>query len=319
MDEDILAELDRQLTEVNLDKYWVKKVGGYELWLSVIDYVQSNKVKKAIEGEFGLEEAKRVTLSASIVGVNGSDFRGLRRVGKTLKVKGKGNKDELVDLSEYIYRKIANWDVDFVDVVFDAYSDIMESHRKDLVKELVFENSKTDEEELEVLEERAASIRMKLGKPPLVEAVKLSDEPGTAREEDPAPEGGGEEAPEEGEELQFPDPPPRKPEQSEGDFDPFSAVPVPAPARQAAVPVPAPPEASATPTTPSAIERAMAARNGSSPMRPDVAPVSAHIGQPNVPEEVIEKSSARLVVDRPTVDPHVAQQNRNPRFRRQGA
>lgn len=320
MDEDILAELDRHLTDVNLDKYWVKKVGDFELWLTVIDYVHSNKVKKAIEGEFGLEEAKRVTLSAAIVGVNGTDLRPLRRLGKTIKVRGKGKNDELVDLPEYVYRKIASWDVEFVDVVFDVYSDIMESHKKDLVKDLVFENAKTDEEELESLEERASSLRMRLGKPPLVEAVRLEDAPADDGPITPVGEGDEEEAPVE------PRKPPSAPSSGESadpeDFDPFTAVPVPTPvSAPSPLVVPVPHETPAIPTTPSAIDRALAARRGSSPLRPEMAQVQevARVGQPSVPEEVIEKSSARVVVDRPQVDVPVGQQNRNPRFRRSGA
>ncbi len=319
MERDILAELDEQLTDVNLEKYWVKKVGDYELWLTVVDYENSNRVKKAMEGEFGFEEAKRRTLSAAIVGVNGVDFRPLRRAGKTLKVKGKvAGKDELVDLPEYVYRKIASWDVEFVEVVFDVYTDIMESHKKALLKDLVFENARTDEEELEFLEEKVAALRQKLDMPPLVAAARIDlrdDAPEEEQEED-APE---EEEPSEEEQDVPPSPPGTSFVGDENAFDPFSAVPL---AAQSSAPsplaVPIPSAESAMPTTPSAIERAMANRRGSLPIQPQVSAVPAQpfVAQPSVPEEVIEKSSARVLVAPPNINPSVSQQNQNPRFRR---
>jgi len=339
MDEDILAELDRQLTNVNLDKYWVRKVGDFELWLTTIDYTQSNRVKKVLEGEFGLEEAKRVTLSAAIVGVNGSDLRPLRAAGKTIKVRGRdGKTNELVDLPEVIYRKIANWDAEFIDVVFEVYSDIMESHKKDLVKEIVFENAKSPEAELEELEERAAALRERLGKPPLIEAQRLDlgDEPraedaGASVPTDEELEGLAQAAQDEGSSRE-----PVSFDGAEEDFDPFAHVkamraqqapPEPqAPAfvaQSAPPPVPVPVPSAPTSSAPSAIEAALAQRRSSAPIS-GAAPamvrpaVKAHAAQPSVPSEVLEKGAARIVVDPPKVNPNPATQSKNPRFRNAG-
>lgn len=342
MDEDILAELDRQLTNVNLDKYWVRKIGDFELWLTTIDYTQSNKVKKVLEGEFGLEEAKRVTLSAAIVGVNGNDLRPLRAVGKTIKVRSRdGKNNELVDLPEVIYRKIANWDAEFIDVVFDVYSDIMESHKKDLVKEIVFENAKSPEAELEELEERAASLRERLGKPPLIEAQRLdlTDEPRT-EEGDGSPSAPTDAELEElAQTARQEEGAPKEPVSftgDEDDFDPFAHVkamrgPAQAPPDQqqtfvapsAPPPVPVPVPSAPASAAPSAIEAAIAQRRASSPI-PGAAPamvrpaVKAHAAQPSVPSEVLEKGAARIVVDPPKVNPNPAAQSKNPRFRNAG-
>lgn len=331
MDEDILSELDRQLTNVSLDKYWVRKVGDLELWLSSIDYVQSNRVKKVLEGEFGLEEAKRVTVSAALVGINGVDLRPLRLAGKTIKVKDRAGKGELVDLPEYVYRKIAGWDVEFVETVFDVYADIMESHKRDLVKDIVFENAKSPQDELDDLEQKAASLRARLGKPPLVEAARLDREP---VEDDLGPEPDAQEDPAPPEEQ---DGPPEKPSDvsylgPEDDFDPFEAVKkvgraassrsAPAvsssspaavgPSAPPAAPVPVPPVA-----PPSAIEEAMARRRGVAPSAapPVVRPLAA---QPSVPDEVLERKSARVVADPPSVNPAPGAQSLNPRFRNAG-
>lgn len=328
MDEDILSELDRQLENISLEKYWVRTVGGVELWLSSIDYTQSNKVKKVMETEFGLEEAKRVTISASIIGINGTDLRPLRTAGKTLKVAGKDGKKEFVDLSEYIYRRVASWDVEFVEVVFDVYADLMESHKKDLSKDIVFENAKTPEAELEALEERAAALRERLGKPPLIEAVRLDAE--TSEEEavsEEQHEGSDEEE-------TLPDAQPSAgPEDvtfqgAEEDFDPFEAVknmsqrvqarpdPVPSaivPAPSAPPPVPVPVPGS----RPSAIEEAMARRKGvSSAAAPPI--IRPHAAQPSVPSEVLEKGAARVTVDPPGLNPNPGSQSKNPRFRNAG-
>jgi hypothetical protein len=333
MDEDILSELDRQLTSVNLDKYWVRKIGDFELWLTSIDYTQSNKVKKVLDGEFGLEEAKRVTLSSAIVWVNGVDLRPLRAAGKTIKVKDKAGKAELVDLPEYVYRKIANWDVEFVEVVFDVYADVMESHKKDLVKNIVFENVKSPEDVLDDLEQRAASLRARLGKPPLVEAQRLDLEPGVEEsvadsQDDPPSEEGPEDAPEQ-EAAPLPVAARQAPRVessfhgAEDDFDPFEAVKnaarAPAPSAVAAAPSAPPSVPVPVPTAgqPSAIEEAMARRRG---QVPSAAPALLRplVAQPSVVDEVLEKSAARLVVDPPSVNPAPGSQSRNPRFRNAG-
>jgi hypothetical protein len=343
MDEDIIADLDRYLSNVNSDKYWPKKVGDLEIWFSTVSYEHSNLAKKSLQQEeFGLEETKRVILSASIVGVNGLDLRHLRLQDKPIRVKGSDGKTHLLSLQEFIYKRIAKWDDEFVVLAYDVFNDLMISHNKDMAKDLVFENARTPLEELEELEERVANARQKLGLPPLVEATRLAD---PIVEEDAgidgsdsaaAPEGLG--ASEDGEPVEAVPPGDVDFVGSEEDFDPFKAVkagaarvapqqparpprtdvavleedglPVP-PRRSPAVPVPVPP--SADPGTPSAIELALEQRRRASPLSNGVA---ASPAQPSVPVEVIEKPSARVQVQPPRLDPKVSQQSANPRFRR---
>jgi len=341
-DDDIIAEIDRELSNVNLDKCWKKQIGDLNLWFSTVSYEHSNLAKKSLKEEFGLEETKRVTLSAAIVGFGETDLREYRITGKKFKVKGKDGKQVFLSLQEFIYSRIANWDAEFVDLAYDVFADLMASHNKDLSKNIVFENARTPLEELEELEERAADMRRTLGLPPLVEAQRLAD----------AVEEASQEAPPEEEPVRDEAPAPSAAdvdyEGAEEDFDPFQAVkrgaarvarpaepaasdPDPEPVRPpredvsamsddeelpfpkagASVPVPTPPPAE--PRTPSAIESAMAARSRSTPLAPGVP---THVAQPSVPSEVIEKPAAVQVVQPPRFDPKASAQSRNPRFRR---
>ncbi len=354
LDEDIIADLDRHLSNVNSEKYWPRKIGDLEIWFSTVSFEHSNLAKKSLQQEeFGLEETKRVTLSAAIVGVNGLDLRQARTQDKPIKVKGADGKFKFLSLQEFIYQRIAKWDAEFVDLAYEVFADLMASHNKEMAKDIVFENARTPLEELEELEERVANARQKLGLPPLVEAQRLDgqaseDGPVEVSAPDPVPDPVPVPVPEDdfSEESEQPAPPGAIDfEGSEEDFNPFQAVKagaarvqrreppadpqparppradvavleeddLPIPPRRSAPAVPVPDPPSAEPRTPSAIEVALEQRRRSSPLAHGV---SAHVAQPSVPAEVIEKPAARAQVAPPSLDPKAAQQSRNPRFRR---
>ncbi len=326
MDEDILAELDKKLSNVNLDKTWTKKIGDHEVVFTTLDYVQLTKTKAALEkgGDNTVDEVKRLTLAGSIVGFDGADLSSYRTSGKTLKVRGKDGKAELIDLSEFLYRKIAGWDGEFIDLAFEVFSDIMDGHRKSMVKDIKFENARSAEEELEALEERAASIRQGMGLPPLVPAARLDsddgEEEGRRESRPPAPE------------LRIPDleddAEPAPPGAAsfvgdEEDFDPFAAIrsavapmarppapaPAPAPSSPPAsldVPVPVPSRSPAR--VPSDASRAVKMIDG--------VPVPVHVAQPSVSSDVLDSPASRTHADFPSIDVKPSSQNRNPRFRR---
>lgn len=341
LDEDVIADLDRQLSNVNSEKYWPRKIGDLDIWFSTVSFEHSNLAKKSLQQEeFGLEETKRVTLSAAIVGVNGLDLRQARIQDKPIKIKGPDGKYQFLSLQEFIYRRIAKWDAEFVELAYEVFADIMASHNRDMAKDLVFENARTPLEELEELEEKVANARQKLGLPPLVEAQRIADQAPEAAPAEAAPAEGDLEVEPEEEPVRAPPPADVDFEGPEDDFDPFKAVKapqrgpsaepaqarppradvsvleeddLPLPPRRSAPAVPVPDPPSAEPKTPSAIELALEQRRNSSPLAKGVG---AHVAQPSVPSEVIEKPAVRSQVLPPSLDPKAASQSPNPRFRR---
>lgn len=349
MDDDFLEELDRRVSNINLDKYWERKFGDLVLWLSPIDYTQQIRVKEVLRQEANpnaLEETKRVTLSGAIVGIGSEgdvmDLRPKRLAGKVIRIRGKGGKDELVDLPEFLYRKISNWDAEFIDLVFDVYADVLQSHRKTMEKDLRFENLKDPRDELQELEEKAAEIRRDLGLPPTVEAKKLDGTAPPDVEETPA-EGGVPESEEPAEavppadgpppppEEPPPDPPPPAsialdplPETELDDFDPFKTVSASSPRPQPPAPPPESPRSFVVPQPPaqvrSPIQEELARRTGAAPgapVRPGVvgAPVRVHRAQPSVSVDVLESPADRTPVAPPRINPGPEGQSPNPRWR----
>lgn len=304
MEDDILGEIDRQLSNVNSDKTWARKIGDHEVVFVPLDYVQLGKTKVALSSgeENAIEETKRVTLAGAIVGFDGKDLRPVKERGKTLKAKGKDGKTELVDLSGYLYQKIGGWDGEFIDVAYDVYSDLMESHRKEMTKDVKFENARTPQDELAELEEQAAALRQRLDLPPMIEAKLLDSESGevlpptlpdeeiASRADEPA-------------EDPVPPGPPASFVGDEEDFDPFHAIrsqvipaipkPVPRAAPSLDVPVPQP---------------------VLGPPLPRQDPPPAYAALPNVADDVLEAPADRRTVEIPRIDRKVAHQSRNPRF-----
>lgn len=329
---DFLDELDAKISNINLDIYWPRTIGGHVLWLSPVDYNHQIKVKEVLqknEANNVLDEIKRITLSGALTGFDGLDFRNKRQLGKIFKIKGQnGRKDELVDLSELLYRKIANWDAEFVDLVFEVFTDLMESHRKEMSKDVVFENSKSPREELEELEMKAADLRIRLKLPPLVEAKKLTEE----EISEGSPEDSG--APE----FDTSEESSEKISEIEG-FDPFAkkvAVqePTQEPIQEPVVnrsvieevnsPQFSPESESEQERDLSPIERALQKRGNQTvsltvPVAiPSGSKVIAYKAQPSVESDVVEAPAQRKLVDRPVIDPQVDKQNVNPRFKRSG-
>lgn len=331
MDDDFLEELDRRVSNVNLDKYWERKVGDLILWLSPIDYTQQIRVQEALreENPNAIDETKRVTLAGAIVGIGSVDkpvidLRPHRSAGKAMKVRGKDGKTELLDLSEYLYRKIAGWDAELVVLVFDVYADVMASHRQEMVKDVKFENAKDPRQELEELEARVTEMRQGLGMPPLVEAKRLDaePEPGPAVSDEPSPV-------------------PEKPEQpaapesvSAEDFDPFEVVaprrqvspvaaspappqvaPPPSPEPERSFPVPVPPESAPVSPIQAELSRRSSRPSVVSFVGPD-GPAPAHVAQPSVTPDVLDSPSPRIKVPAPAIDRGAESQSRNPRFSR---
>jgi len=308
-------------------------IGGTEIWFSPIPYTAQLKANETIANEnlgtAAVQETKRIALSHSIVGFDQFDLRKYRDAGPVFPLivveKEKGGKsvqkDVKVELSKYIYEKLAGWDSELVDTAFDVFADLMESNKKDAVKDVKFENAKDPVDELAEAEARAASLREQLRLPPMVEVSR-----------EPAGEPGGRtrEELEEDEPLNAPNFAPPDEGEGEGedagpvdpDFNPFQPVqteargPAPEPVRSVPVPEPQPRELSA-------IERALEQR-GSGPVvaRPAVpaqvgstsSPEKPYEATPSVDVGVVEQQGERQVVDPPKIDRKPGGQSRNPRF-----
>jgi hypothetical protein len=211
-DLDFIHDLEAAITNVGSDVSWERKVGGVSLTLSPLTVLAQERVTEQItkmEGPTIIAESKRATLSHAVVGIGGIDLRQYRGQA-VFPSKSRDGKAVSVTLDRYVYDKIGSWGAQFVDDVFEVYSDLMESFQKSNLKDVKFENAKNPYDELVELEMRVHELRGQLGKPHLVEAGQGGDEePG---DEEPAPQ-----------------PPPAAPEK----FSPFAKVPdgrpVPAP------------------------------------------------------------------------------------------
>lgn len=167
MEDDFFQELDQSISNISADKCWQKDVGGFTLWFSPVDYKSNLLIQEKIsemEGITVLYEMKRLALSYSIVGINKIDLRPYRYAPPSFNVNGRK-----VNLSSYIYEKIAQWDNEFVDAAFKVFGDLMESDKNQILKDVQFENEKPPLEELTEIEARSAELREQLGLPRLVE------------------------------------------------------------------------------------------------------------------------------------------------------
>jgi hypothetical protein len=178
----------------------------------------------------------------------------------------------------------------------------METHQKENLADIKFENAKDPEQELRELEEKVAELRQALGKPQMVEAKPV---PEAAPD---APEQPAESAPAE----------PEQQASVEVAFDPFAAIsmregagdrPRARPAPEAPPEAPPAPQAAPQPFTglPDATERDVVTAKGRK--------VKAYVANPSVPSEVVESRAEVVRVAPPVIDPGV--QSRNPRFQKQ--
>lgn len=195
-DPDFLADIEKAITNVGTDQHWVRKVGGRDIWFSPIPVSAQTKinelmVRKELASNVVLE-TKRTTLSYAIVGIDNFDLRKFRFSNPTLQIRDKSGKLIQVSLDRYIYEKIVNWSGQFVDDAFSVFADLNESHQKNNLKDISFENLKDPHVELLELEVQVREIRKMLGMPNLVEAGSES----ARAQEETTPEDDEQELPE---------------------------------------------------------------------------------------------------------------------------
>lgn len=337
MDESFFQELDAHITNVGTDKCWKRRIGGVNVWFSPIPYegqLQANEAlaslsKLAETGESddgsgmdAIQETKRITLSHAIVGFDNFDLRKFRFAGPCIPVLqsvGGKEKQVKVELHKYIRAKIAGWGSDFVDTAFDVFADLMETHKRDIVKDIKFENLKDPKEELAELEMKAAQIRDQLNLPPMVEAEPLGSERSSAELEVDDREASREIEESHPEAQQAEDFNPFKPVEPETDAAPpveeetvFPERPLPPPVQTVPVPVPGRMEGA------SPIQRELVSRSQARPAQtvvvPSGTPDDPHSAIPSVPNDVLERPAEKKVVQPPRIDSRPAAQSRNPRF-----
>lgn len=358
MDDTFFQELDAHITNAGTDKVWKKQVGHILVWFSPIPYTAQLKANQTIlDEELGtsaVQETKRVALSHSIVGFDAFDLREFRNSGPVFPMtvmEGRTPKSVKVELHKYVYLKMAGWDSEMVDAAFEVFADLMESNKKEIVRDIKFENLKDPAEELMELEARAAELREGLNLPRMIEdseddpspkkSRKSEEEHGEDYDEDDEPL--DEDEDEGGDDIHPVKPIPRKGFVStseerrksepnmemESDFNPFEKVendPHPEPVRT--VPVPQP-----QPRRLSPIEEELA-RRGSNHVghtvqrqpppvagsvlfaneEPTSTPDKPYEATPSVKMDVVEQRGERTVVDPPKIDRGHAGQSRNPRF-----
>jgi len=319
MDDSFFQELDAHITNVGTDMCWKRQIGEFTVWLSPIPFDGQAHANEALarlskltetdeaSGIDAIQETKRVTLSHAIVGLDSFDLRKFRFAGPcipTIQVRDGRELQVKAELHRYMYSKISGWGSELVDAVFDVYADLMESHKRELLKGVKFENLKDPREELAELEMRTAEIRDQLGLPPVVEADPLGDE-----RPSPVPDAGSDD---DGEQPV-----------SEQNFHPFRPVPteVSAPSEDELPPVPPPVQTVPVPVPErpvdtSPIQRELDARAGRQASQASVVPTGTrddpHAAIPSVSGDVLERPAEKQVVQPPRIDS--APQNRNPRF-----
>jgi hypothetical protein len=304
MDSEFLQQLDKALSYVGTDKVWMRTIGGREIKFSPIPVPGQEKVNETLnQSELGsniILESKRVTLSFGIVGIDGIDLVEYRNAGPIFSSTSRDGKPVKVTLDRYIYDKIKTWGGQFLDDVFTVYADLLESHQKDNLKDIKFENAKDPEVELLELEARVTELRKMLNKPPLIDADKQSE---------PVNEEPLEESP------------------IQEEFNPFATVPIEE-TKEAILPpssvhLPPPP----APTSPEKAEvRPLASRESPAVSRPAISrimdldnsnpvtsPTSPYVPR-QVDGDVIEERSSRKPLPPPQID--AVNTSINPRFKR---
>ncbi len=171
---DFIDELEKSISNVGASTVWKRKIGETTLWFSPITLYGQEKVTEFLNSADDasiavIHETKRMSLSHAIVGINEHDLRPYKEGTPALPITGRDGKPTKVSLDKYLHAKIINWSAQFVDDAFSVYADLIESLQKKNLEDIKFENTKSPEEELSELEERVATIRLGLGKPPLVE------------------------------------------------------------------------------------------------------------------------------------------------------
>jgi hypothetical protein len=292
MDENFFSQLDEALTSVGADKYWERKIGDHTVWLSPVPFNSQHKINELLTNEsLGsnvIAEIKRTTISYAIVGFDGFDLRPYRNETPQFPVFDHREKKSVkVALHKYLYTKMGEWGTEWVDSAFAVFSDILESIRKENLKEVKFENAKDQREELAELEEKVHELRFELGMPSLVE---MKDE------DEEKPEKKPREKPEEKNEVE-----------EEPAFNPFRKLPTSAPE---AVPVNVPARVPSVPSVPSVPTAEAFAKS---------LPIEGSTSSPDKPYVVGQNSD--VIERRPVKESNLAiqidpvHQSVNPRFK----
>jgi hypothetical protein len=195
MDDNFFKQLDEALTNVGADKHFERVVGNHAVWLSPVPYKSQRRINETLTNqELGsnvIGEVKRMTLSYAIVGFDGFDLRQYRNDTPLFPVMDPREKKVLkVPLHKYLSSKMEEWGTEWIDSAFDVFADIMESVKKDNLKEVKFDNVRNKQEELAELEEKVRDLREELKLPPLVELDVNKSEPGPPEDKviEPEPE-----------------------------------------------------------------------------------------------------------------------------------
>lgn len=320
-DFDFIAELDKTISNAGSEEIWKRTVGGIEIWFSPITATGREAVNEVLNksnaGVNVVGESKRLTLSYAIVGINNIDLHEYKHGQAVFPILDREKKQVKVTLDKYIYDKMRFWGDQFLDDVFMVYGDLLESHARENLKDVKFEN-KDPRLELAELQQRANTLRASLGLPKLVE-----EQPGAVSPEDEEPLGldgeENEEAPPKGfspfqpvpQQAQTPEPEPepeievaRPPPQP-----PVMTIPVPV-IRQKGVPSAQP----NPPGPPSPEDLEFESQQQAAVVQQKNGPI-LHKAQPSVStDEVIEESAAsrNKGVPRPVIDKPPT--NINPRF-----
>lgn len=323
--EDFLADLDKSMSKVGSTVVWKKTFGDVVIWLSPLTLEGQGRITDLIANadQLGvgiINETKRVTLSNAIVGINDYDLREHRDGAPAFPGIGRDGKKTQLTLEKFIYQKLSSWSSQLVDDIFSVLGDLLESHQKENLSGIKFENAKDPEVELAELEERASELREKLGKPQLTEmkAVKpVSNQsiPETHSVEPKAPV-------------------------VEVAFDPFAAIAVKERASDRMVQPPQPPPVQpqfVQPVQPQPVQPqpVQLVQDSHSPRREVIDPaqelfnaplerevntakgaVTAHVAFPSVSSDVVEPRMAVGPVAPPVIDPGAG--GTNPRFKPRG-
>jgi hypothetical protein len=175
IDENFFKKLDEALTNVGTDKYWERKIGGHNVWISLVPMKSQQKVNEIMNNAKELNltvigDIQRTALSFAIVGFDGIDLRKYRDGSPVFPVYNVHEKKTYnVSLDRYLYTKMGEWGTEWIESAFAVFSDITETVKKENVKDVKFENLKTKKEELLELEAQVAALRQELEMPQLVE------------------------------------------------------------------------------------------------------------------------------------------------------
>ena len=189
MDADFLKELDDKFSNVGREQLWKKKIGKHTIWFSPPSQDDQMKINETMSsddlGVHLLSEVKKQTLSLAIVGIDDLDLTKTRMIGPIPHPKKKGESVNL-PLDKFLLVKIGQWGAQFVDDAFKVFADLMESHEKENLKNITFENLKDPAVELAEAEARVDELRETLGinMPTEAEISKAADEEAKADEED---------------------------------------------------------------------------------------------------------------------------------------